>query len=117
VTTQDNFARGIARESRAPAQDFSVGGAKGARSDDWLAALLLRSPAVDLKAITVTGAGLASVRRGVAHALGLAALAGKGEVPVAAGRQTPLRGDNAFPRPCVDAGCIVPRGPTTVQAF
>jgi pyrimidine-specific ribonucleoside hydrolase len=67
-------------------------------SDDWLAALLLLcSPAVDVKAITVTGAGLASLRYGPAHALGLADLAGKTHVPVAGGRDKPLRGDNTFP--------------------
>jgi inosine-uridine nucleoside N-ribohydrolase len=69
-------------------------------SDDWLAALLLlSSPVVRLEAITVTGAGLASLGKGVSHALGLAALAGKGDTPVAAGRETPLRGGNAFPEP------------------
>jgi pyrimidine-specific ribonucleoside hydrolase len=69
-------------------------------SDDWLAALLLlSSPLVSLEAITVTGAGLASLEKGVSHALGLAALAGKRDTPVAAGRETPLRGGNAFPEP------------------
>ncbi|OWK34622.1 Inosine-uridine preferring nucleoside hydrolase [Fimbriiglobus ruber] len=67
-------------------------------SDDWLAALLLLChPAVDLKAITVTGAGLAHAEYGVRHALSLVALAGKRTVEVARGRETPLKGSNAFP--------------------
>lgn len=67
-------------------------------SDDWLAALLLLChPAVDVKAITVTGAGLARLDRGVANALTLAALAGRPAVEVAAGRDGPLEGGHPFP--------------------
>lgn len=67
-------------------------------SDDWLAALfLLRHPEVDLKAITVTGAGLAHVEFGTRHALSLAALTGRPALEVAGGRETPLTGTNVFP--------------------
>jgi inosine-uridine nucleoside N-ribohydrolase len=67
-------------------------------ADDWLAALLLlRSPRVEVRAITVTGAGIAHLEPGVRHALGLAALAEKESVPVAAGLERPLRGNRAFP--------------------
>src|SRR4051812_38822137 len=67
-------------------------------SDDWMAALvLLRSPHVDLRAITVTGAGLAHIEPGERHARGLAALAQKEGILVAGGRASPLQGNATFP--------------------
>jgi pyrimidine-specific ribonucleoside hydrolase len=67
-------------------------------SDDWIAALLLlRSPQVKVKGITVTGVGLTRGELGVRNAMALAALAGKAEIPVAGGRTTPLRGTAHFP--------------------
>lgn len=73
-------------------------------SDDWLAALfLLRNPEVDLRAITVTGAGLARVESGTRHALALAALTGRHGLEVAGGRESPLSGTNAFPASWRDA--------------
>src|SRR4030095_6725613 len=67
-------------------------------NDDRMAILyLLNRPDVKIRAITVTGTGLAHAERGATSALGLAALAGQAEIPVAAGRQTPLAGDHAFP--------------------
>ncbi len=66
--------------------------------DDWMAILyLLQRPDVTVKAITVTGAGEVHCAPGTRHALGLVALAGDDEVPVACGRETPLQGDHAFP--------------------
>ncbi|MCK4726168.1 MAG: nucleoside hydrolase, partial [Anaerolineales bacterium] len=58
---------------------------------------LLQHPAVEVQAITVTGTGEAHCTPGVAHALGLLALHGKADIPVACGMETPLRGDNIFP--------------------
>ena len=66
--------------------------------DDWLAILyLLGRPDVDVRAIAVTGAGEAHCGPGVRHALDLAALAGRPDIPVTCGRETPLRGDHVFP--------------------
>lgn len=66
--------------------------------DDWLAILyLLGRSDVDVLAITVTGAGEAHCLPGTRNALNLAALAGRPEIPVACGRETPLEGEHAFP--------------------
>ncbi len=67
-------------------------------ADDWLAILyLLGRSDVDVKAITVTGTGEAHCPAGTRNALNLAALAGRPEIPVACGRETPLEGDHTFP--------------------
>lgn len=67
-------------------------------ADDWLAILYLLSRAdVDVRGITVTGAGEAHCPAGVRNALDLAALAGRPEIPVACGREAPLAGDHSFP--------------------
>lgn len=67
-------------------------------ADDWLAILyLLGRSDVDVRAITVTGAGEAHCSAGTRNALGLVALAGRPEIPVACGREMPLEGDHAFP--------------------
>src|SRR5207249_6650600 len=67
-------------------------------SDDCLAALvLLRCPQVDLRAITVTGAGLSHIEPGVKNARELAVLAQKEGILVAGGRTSPLQGHAAFP--------------------
>lgn len=67
--------------------------------DDILALMvLLNHPAVDLRAITVTGTGEAHCAPGVRHALGLLEQAqGYASVPVACGRETPLAGTQEFP--------------------
>ena len=66
--------------------------------DDWLAILyLLGRSDVDVRAITVTGTGEAHCSAGTRNALNLIALAGRPEIPVACGRETPLEGDHAFP--------------------
>jgi len=68
-------------------------------SDDWMAMLiLLRSPKVDVKAVTVTGTGLAHIEAGTKNALDLLALASHESVPVAKGSSTPLRGSHTFPK-------------------
>jgi pyrimidine-specific ribonucleoside hydrolase len=67
-------------------------------ADDWMAILyLLKRPDVDVRAITVTGAGEAHCDPGVHNALNLAALAGRPNIPVTCGRTTPLLGDHTFP--------------------
>lgn len=67
-------------------------------ADDWLAILyLLGRSDVDVRAITVTGAGEAHCSAGIRNALDLVALAGRPEIPVACGRELPLAGDHAFP--------------------
>ena len=87
-------------------------------ADDWMAILfLLQRPDVDVRAITVTGAGEAHCESGVQNALDLAALAGRPEIPVTCGRETPLEGDHVFPgswRDNVDAlaGVLIPPSPS-----
>jgi inosine-uridine nucleoside N-ribohydrolase len=58
---------------------------------------LLQHPNVDVKAITVVGTGEAHCEPGVRHALGIVALDGAGNIPIACGRETPLAGDHGFP--------------------
>lgn len=66
--------------------------------DDMLALLALASrPDVELRAVAVSGVGLATCAGGVPNARALLALAGRPEVPVACGREQPLRGERAFP--------------------
>jgi inosine-uridine nucleoside N-ribohydrolase len=90
-------------------------------ADDWMAILyLLQRPDVDVRAITVTGAGEAHCGSGVQNALDLAALAGRPEIPVTCGRDTPLEGDHVFPqswRTNVDAlaGISIPHSPSEPQ--
>jgi pyrimidine-specific ribonucleoside hydrolase len=67
-------------------------------TDDWMAILyLLKRQDVRVRAITVAGTGLAHCSPGVRNALGLLALVGRKGVPVACGRETPLRGARSFP--------------------
>ena len=66
--------------------------------DDMRAILyLLKHPSVEVKAITVAGTGEAHCEPGVRHTLGLLALSGVGDIPVACGRETPLASDHSFP--------------------
>ena len=66
--------------------------------DDMLAILYLTShPNVDIRAITVTGTGLAHCDSGVSNAIGLMELNGHKYVPVTCGRETPLAGSHVFP--------------------
>jgi inosine-uridine nucleoside N-ribohydrolase len=67
-------------------------------ADDWLAILyLLQRPDIDVKAITVSGTGEAHYDPGVRNAMNLVMLAGRPEIPVACGRETPLQGNHTFP--------------------
>jgi len=66
--------------------------------DDWMAILYLaQCPDVTLQAITVAGTGESHGKRGARNVLGLLALAGNTDIPVAYGRKTPLRGKHRFP--------------------
>lgn len=80
--------------------------------DDWMAILyLLLHPRIDVLGLSVTGAGAAHLSFGVKNALGLVALAGKPETPVAAGANAPLLYSNVFPasvRGPIDATYNVP---------
>lgn len=68
-----------------------------AGSDDIMAvSLLLAHPSVRLDAVTVVN-GLAHVDAGARNMGRLLDLAGRKNVPVFAGRSTPLRGNNEFP--------------------
>lgn len=68
-----------------------------AHEDMFSALFLLSHPNVEVQAITVTGTGEAHCGPGVENALGLVALSGHEDIPVACGRETPLAGDHAFP--------------------
>jgi len=66
--------------------------------DDWMAILyLLNRTDISVKGISVTGAGEANCDSGVSNALKLIGLAGRKDIPVACGRETPLAGHHNFP--------------------
>ena len=68
-----------------------------AGTDDFMAlAFLLSSPRARIEAVTIT-TGLAHARAGAANVLRLLQLAGRGDVPVYVGRETPLTGNREFP--------------------
>jgi len=68
-----------------------------AHEDIFSALFLLSHPSVDVRAITVTGTGEVHCGPGVEYALGLVALSGHEDIPVACGRETPLAGNHVFP--------------------
>jgi pyrimidine-specific ribonucleoside hydrolase len=68
-----------------------------AHEDMFSALFLLSHPNVAVRAITVTGTGEAHCGPGVENALGLVAVSGHENIPVACGRETPLAGDHVFP--------------------
>ena len=68
-----------------------------AHEDMFSALFLLSHPNVDVRAITVSGTGEAHCGPGVSNALGLVALSGHEDIPVACGRETPLAGNHVFP--------------------
>jgi len=73
--------------------------------DDLLAILyLLRHPQVKVSAITVTGTGEAHIVPGGRNTLGLLALAGFPDVPVALGREEPLASGHPVPDFAADGG-------------
>ena len=66
-------------------------------SDDLMAiAFLLGRKDVRIEAIAVDN-GLAHVRAGASNILRLLELGGRGDIPVFIGRETPMRGERAFP--------------------
>ena len=66
--------------------------------DDWMATLfLLKSPFVNVRAITLAATGESHARPGADTALRLAALTDATQVEVASGRSKPLNGDHSFP--------------------
>lgn len=91
-------------------------------ADDWMAILyLLQRPDVDVRAITVTGAGEAHCEPGVQNALDLVAMVGRPEIPVTCGRETPLKGDHVFPQSWRDnvdalAGISIPSNSSRPQS-
>jgi inosine-uridine nucleoside N-ribohydrolase len=67
-------------------------------TDDIVALLYVATnPRLDLEAVAVSGTGLTTCPAGARNALRLLALVGRGDVPVACGRATPLTGANQFP--------------------
>src|SRR5215216_3394744 len=68
-----------------------------AHEDIFSALFLLSHPNVDLRAITVSGTGEVHCGPGVENALGLVAVSGHEDIPVACGRETPLAGTHEFP--------------------
>ncbi len=72
--------------------------------DDWMAILfLLQHPDVNVIAITVTGTGEAHCAPGIRNALDLVMLAGRPQIPVTCGSESPLMGNHAFPMEWRDA--------------
>lgn len=66
--------------------------------DDIMALLyLMQRDDVVIDAVTIAGTGEAHCDPGVRNALRLLALGGANDTPVACGRETPLKGTNAFP--------------------
>ena len=59
---------------------------------------LLQAEGVDVKAITLAGDGEAHCQPGMRTALGLLALTGDNDIPVACGREKPLKGEITFPQ-------------------
>ncbi|HEU4744611.1 MAG TPA: nucleoside hydrolase [Anaerolineales bacterium] len=68
-----------------------------AHEDMFSALFLLSHPNVDVRAITVAGTGESHCEPGVRTALGLVAVSGKEDIPVACGREVPLAGNHEFP--------------------
>jgi inosine-uridine nucleoside N-ribohydrolase len=68
-----------------------------AHEDMFAALFLLQHPNVDVKAITVVGTGEAHCAPAVRNLQGIAALAGKADIPVTSGRDAPLEGNHVFP--------------------
>lgn len=66
--------------------------------DDYIALLyLLQHPAVELKAITVSGTGEAHCTPGVSNVLSVLEQVQAPAIPISCGRETPLEGSHEFP--------------------
>lgn len=73
-------------------------------ADDWMAILyLLQRTDVNVLAVTIAGTGETHCNPGIQNAMNLVALAGNPNIPVACGRETPLKGMNTFPNEWRDA--------------
>jgi len=87
-------------------------------TDDLMAiAMLIGSPAVEVTAITITGA-FVRCPGGADVMLGVLASLGADDIPVACGATGPLVGSRAFPaewRDLADSAWGVPRAPTTAR--
>jgi pyrimidine-specific ribonucleoside hydrolase len=90
-------------------------------SPDGLIALLffLRSPLFDVRAVTVS-CGEAHPDVFADYLLQMLAGLGRPDIPVGAGRETPLEGDNAFPEPWREAsdtfwGLALPEAPDAAE--
>lgn len=86
-----------------------------AHEDMFSSLFLLSHPNVDLQAITISGTGEAHCEPGIRNALGLVALSGHKDIPVACGRESPLAGTHEFPsawRQAADEayGVVIPPG-------
>jgi pyrimidine-specific ribonucleoside hydrolase len=68
-----------------------------AHEDMFSALFLLSHPGVDVRAITVSGTGEAHCGPGISNALGLVAVSGHEDIPVACGKEMPLAGNHVFP--------------------
>jgi pyrimidine-specific ribonucleoside hydrolase len=76
-----------------------------AAPDDWAALLyLLKHPAVTVIGIGVS-CGVSYVDTGVTNTLGILEHLEMDDIPVAAGKETPLEVDHAFPTPWRDGSC------------
>ena len=86
--------------------------------DDTVALLfLLRSPEVDIRAVTIVGTGLVHCPSGIQVLQRLLGALGSTDVPISCGREEPLQGDHAFPgewRAAADNGFGVEYGPAIV---
>jgi pyrimidine-specific ribonucleoside hydrolase len=72
--------------------------------DDWMAILyVLQRTDVNVVAITITGTGEAHCAPGIRNALDLIMLAGRPQIPVTCGSESPLMGGHAFPMEWRDA--------------
>ncbi len=92
-------------------------------SPDGMIALLyfLNNPLFDVRAVTIS-CGEAHPSVFAAHAQQLLAGLGKRNIPVGAGREIPLDGDNAFPEPWRQAsdefwGITLPNGPVATESI
>ena len=69
-------------------------------ADDVMALLyLLRDPTVSVRAVVISGTGLAHASNGAQVASDLMGALGAGEIPLATGSTAPMEGSRAFPRP------------------
>lgn len=89
--------------TKSPLEEIPVIIDMDAAPDDWGAMLyFLKHPRITVRAITVS-CGVSYVDTGVTNTLRILNHLGIQDIPVAAGKDTPLIGDHAFPKPWRDA--------------